>query len=35
MMEFLNTAPDILSIGQEQVPEHLKGRTLIDRKSVV
>ena len=29
MMEFLNTAPDILSIGQEQVPEHLKGRTLI------
>lgn len=29
MMELLSTAHDILSIGQEHVPEHLKGRTLI------
>ena len=29
MMELLSTAPDIISISPEAVPEHLKGRTLI------
>ncbi len=29
MMELLSTAPDILSISQDHVPEHLKGRALI------
>ena len=29
MTELLSTAPEILSIGQEHVPEHLRGRTLI------
>lgn len=28
-MELLSTAPDILSISQDHVPEHLKGRALI------
>lgn len=28
-MELLSTAPDIISISLEAVPEHLKGRTLI------